>query len=126
MYYFTRDGGWQAGRKFAVDMAGFAVNVRVLHASPQATIPTRLSYLEDGFLKQLRLELVDLEPLASGCTQVSSPLFSRVWLYKSKSVVLRVRLYTGEFRDCPWGKYTDESMHAGKPNCREVSPTTHR
>ncbi|XP_042218464.1 galactosylgalactosylxylosylprotein 3-beta-glucuronosyltransferase S-like [Homarus americanus] len=62
--------GFQAGRKFAVDMAGFAVNLRVLHANPQATIPTRLSYLEDGFLRNLRLELDDLEPLASGCTQV--------------------------------------------------------
>ncbi|XP_071524737.1 galactosylgalactosylxylosylprotein 3-beta-glucuronosyltransferase S-like [Panulirus ornatus] len=61
---------FQAGRKFAVDMAGFAVNVRVLHASPQATIPIRVSYLEDGFLRQLRLELEDLEPLASGCTEV--------------------------------------------------------
>nr|XP_053641699.1 galactosylgalactosylxylosylprotein 3-beta-glucuronosyltransferase S-like [Cherax quadricarinatus] len=61
---------FQAGRKFAVDMAGFAVNLRVIHANPNATIPLRLSYLEDGFLRQLRLELDDLEPLASGCTQV--------------------------------------------------------
>ncbi|XP_042878392.1 galactosylgalactosylxylosylprotein 3-beta-glucuronosyltransferase P-like [Penaeus japonicus] len=61
---------FQAGRKFAVDMAGFAVNLRVLHASPQATIPLRLSYLEDGFLKSLRLELEDLEPLGSECTEV--------------------------------------------------------
>ncbi|XP_066983261.1 galactosylgalactosylxylosylprotein 3-beta-glucuronosyltransferase S-like [Macrobrachium rosenbergii] len=61
---------FQAGRKFAVDMAGFAVNLRVLHANPDATIPLRLSYLEDGFLRQLRIELKDLEPLAWGCTQV--------------------------------------------------------
>lgn len=62
----------QAGRKFAVDMAGFAINLRVVHANPEATIPERVSYLEDGFLKQLRLELDDLEPLASGCTEVRS------------------------------------------------------
>ncbi|KAG7177583.1 Galactosylgalactosylxylosylprotein 3-beta-glucuronosyltransferase S-like 1 [Homarus americanus] len=67
---FSLNHAFQAGRKFAVDMAGFAVNLRVLHANPQATIPTRLSYLEDGFLRNLRLELDDLEPLASGCTQV--------------------------------------------------------
>ncbi|KAK8402976.1 hypothetical protein O3P69_000905 [Scylla paramamosain] len=62
--------GFQAGRKFALDMAGFAVNLRVLHANPQATMPERLTFLEDGFLKQLHLELEDLEPLASGCTEV--------------------------------------------------------
>ncbi|XP_068209508.1 galactosylgalactosylxylosylprotein 3-beta-glucuronosyltransferase P-like [Palaemon carinicauda] len=62
--------GFQGGRKFAVDMAGFAVNLRVLHANPDATIPLRLSYLEDGFLRHLRIELDDLEPLAWGCTQV--------------------------------------------------------
>lgn len=62
--------GFQAGRKFALDMAGFAVNLRVLHANPGATMPHVLSYLEDGFLKQLRVELDDLEPLAWGCTQV--------------------------------------------------------
>lgn len=61
----------QAGRKFAVDMAGFAVNLRLLHANPEATIPSRVSYIEDGFLRQLHLELDDLEPLASGCTEVS-------------------------------------------------------
>lgn len=60
----------QAGRKFAVDMAGFAVNLRVVHANPEATIPARVSYLEDGFLRHLHLELEDLEPLAAGCTEV--------------------------------------------------------
>lgn len=53
-----------------MDMAGFAVNLRVVHANPEATIPTRISYLEDGFLRQLKLELDDLEPLAAGCTEV--------------------------------------------------------
>nr|XP_045606013.1 galactosylgalactosylxylosylprotein 3-beta-glucuronosyltransferase S-like [Procambarus clarkii] len=61
---------FQGGRKFALDMAGFAVNLRLLHANPTATVPHRVSYLEDGFLRRLRLELEDLEPLASGCTEV--------------------------------------------------------
>lgn len=52
-------------------MAGFAVNLRLLHANPQATVPELVSYLEDGFLRQLHLELDQLEPLASGCTEVS-------------------------------------------------------
>ena len=61
----------QMGRKFALDMAGFAVNLRLLHANPQATVPLHVGFLEDGFLRQLHLELDDLEPLASECTEVS-------------------------------------------------------
>lgn len=53
-----------------MDMAGFAVNLQVVHANPKATIPMRVSYLEDGFLRQLHLELDDLEPLAADCTEV--------------------------------------------------------
>ncbi|CAL4063973.1 unnamed protein product [Meganyctiphanes norvegica] len=71
--------GFQWGRKFSVDMAGFAVNLRLLHINPDATIPTRVSYLEDGFLKKLRIDLKDLEPLADGCTQVL------VWHTKTRS-----------------------------------------
>ena len=60
----------QAGRTFAVDMAGFAVNTDVVQAYPEATIPWRISYLEDGFLKSLKLKLRDLEPLANSCKDV--------------------------------------------------------
>ena len=51
-------------------MAGFAVNLWVVLAHPEATIPTRVSYLEDGFLRRLGLEHQDLEPLANECTEV--------------------------------------------------------
>ncbi|XP_076031861.1 galactosylgalactosylxylosylprotein 3-beta-glucuronosyltransferase P-like [Oratosquilla oratoria] len=61
---------FQAGRKFALDMAGFAVNLRLLHSNPKADIPLQVSYLENGFLKALDIELEDLEPVADKCTQV--------------------------------------------------------
>lgn len=63
--------GWVAGRKFPVDMAGFAINVGFLHARPNATMPFRAGYEEDGFLKSLApLEPRDVELLADNCTKV--------------------------------------------------------
>ncbi|XP_018017459.1 galactosylgalactosylxylosylprotein 3-beta-glucuronosyltransferase S [Hyalella azteca] len=61
---------FQALRKFAVDMAGFAVNLEFLYRKPNATIPLLVSYLEDGFLRALGTSLDDLEPLAHDCTEV--------------------------------------------------------
>ncbi len=61
---------FQAGRTFAVDMAGFAVNTDRVKASPNVTIPWRVSYLEDGFLRSLGLTKADLEPLANDCKEV--------------------------------------------------------
>ena len=51
-------------------MAGFAVNTDLLIANPEATMPWRVSYLEDGFIRALGMNLEDLEPLALGCTKV--------------------------------------------------------
>ncbi|KMQ95166.1 galactosylgalactosylxylosylprotein 3-beta-glucuronosyltransferase p [Lasius niger] len=63
--------GWVAGRKFPVDMAGFAVNVRFLHQRPNATMPFRAGYEEDGFLKSLApFEPRDAQLLADNCTKV--------------------------------------------------------
>ncbi|XP_076755320.1 glucuronyltransferase P [Xylocopa sonorina] len=63
--------GWIAGRKFPVDMAGFAVNVKFLHERPNATMPFKAGYEEDGFLKSLApLEPKDIEFLADNCTRV--------------------------------------------------------
>lgn len=52
-------------------MAGFAVNTDLLIAYPEATMPWRISYLEDGFIKALGVKWEDLEPLALGCTKVN-------------------------------------------------------
>nr|XP_034175899.1 galactosylgalactosylxylosylprotein 3-beta-glucuronosyltransferase P-like isoform X2 [Osmia lignaria] len=63
--------GWIAGRKFPVDMAGFAVSVKFLHQRPNATMPFKAGYEEDGFLKSLApFEPKDIEFLADNCTKV--------------------------------------------------------
>lgn len=63
--------GWVAGRKFPVDMAGFAVSVKFLHQRPNATMPFRAGYEEDGFLKSLApFEPRDAQLLADNCTKV--------------------------------------------------------
>lgn len=63
--------GWIAGRKFPVDMAGFAVSVVFLHRRPNATMPYKPGYEEDGFLKSLRpFEPKEIELLADKCTKI--------------------------------------------------------
>ena len=65
----------QAGRRFPMDMAGFAVNIEVLLKHPNADIPERVSYIEDGFLRSLGAEVDKLEPLANNCTEVCNLFF---------------------------------------------------
>ncbi|XP_043671437.1 galactosylgalactosylxylosylprotein 3-beta-glucuronosyltransferase P-like [Vespula pensylvanica] len=84
--------GWVAGRKFPVDMAGFAVNVKFLLQRPNATMPFRAGYEEDGFLKSLApLEPRDVQLLADNCTRVLA------WHTQTKknepSVPLNMKLY---------------------------------
>ncbi|KAK7079124.1 hypothetical protein SK128_014247 [Halocaridina rubra] len=62
--------GWIAKRKFPVDMAGFAVNVQYLLHRPQATMPFKVGYEEDGFMKSLGIKASDIEPLAFNCTKI--------------------------------------------------------
>ena len=81
-----------------MDMAGFAVSVRLLRARPEATFPAKVScrvritiqdfaltaleslsfvqvsYLEEGFVRSLGVERGDLQPLAHQCTKVSNIL----------------------------------------------------
>lgn len=64
--------GWIGGRKFAVDMAGFAISVQFLLSRPQASMPYKPGFEEDGFLKSLApFEPFEAELLASNCTKVS-------------------------------------------------------
>uniref|UniRef100_A0A1L8E218 Galactosylgalactosylxylosylprotein 3-beta-glucuronosyltransferase n=1 Tax=Nyssomyia neivai TaxID=330878 RepID=A0A1L8E218_9DIPT len=63
--------GWIGGRKYAVDMAGFAVSVQFLISRPKAEMPFKPGYEEDGFLKSLNpLDNSEIELLASGCTEI--------------------------------------------------------
>ncbi|XP_073837464.1 glucuronyltransferase P isoform X2 [Musca autumnalis] len=63
--------GWLGGRKYPVDMAGFAVSVRFLHERPKAKMPFKAGYEEDGFLKSLApLDNAEIELLANNCTEI--------------------------------------------------------
>lgn len=67
--------GWIAGRKFPVDMAGFAVSVNFLLQRPKASMPFKPGFEEDGFLKSLApFEPQNIELLASNCTKVISTM----------------------------------------------------
>ncbi|KAG7313650.1 hypothetical protein JYU34_000809 [Plutella xylostella] len=59
---------WPGARRFAVDMAGFAVNLQ--HLAPAAAMPYKAGFEEDGFLKSNGFTLEDVEPLADNCTRV--------------------------------------------------------
>ncbi|XP_071438860.1 galactosylgalactosylxylosylprotein 3-beta-glucuronosyltransferase S-like isoform X2 [Hetaerina americana] len=61
---------WTAKRKFAVDMAGFAVSVNYLMHKPNATMPYKAGYEEDLFLRSLEITYDEIEPKAKLCSQV--------------------------------------------------------
>ncbi|XP_028676861.1 galactosylgalactosylxylosylprotein 3-beta-glucuronosyltransferase 2 [Erpetoichthys calabaricus] len=64
--------GWRADRPFAIDMAGFAVNLQVILTNPKAMFKRRGSQpgmQESDFLKQIT-KVQDLEPKAHNCTKV--------------------------------------------------------
>lgn len=68
---------WKPHRPFAMDMAGFAVNLRLIlqHPNAQFTNAVQRGYQESTLLTGLGVMLADLEPKASGCTRVCALLF---------------------------------------------------
>lgn len=63
--------GWIGGRKYPVDMAGFAVSVKFLQERPKAKMPFKPGYEEDGFLRSLApLDNNEIELLANECREV--------------------------------------------------------
>ncbi|XP_063062427.1 galactosylgalactosylxylosylprotein 3-beta-glucuronosyltransferase 2-like [Engraulis encrasicolus] len=73
------------GRKFNVDMAGFAVNLHLLLAKPKARFilkGARGGHQETDFLSLLT-KVEDLEPLANNCTKVL------VWHTRTEKPYLR-------------------------------------
>ncbi|CAH1731333.1 galactosylgalactosylxylosylprotein 3-beta-glucuronosyltransferase P-like [Aphis gossypii] len=63
--------GWIAGRKFPVDMAGFAVSVKFLLERPDAKMPYKPGFEEDGFLRTLApFEPHQIELKADNCTKI--------------------------------------------------------
>jgi len=61
---------WLYKNKWAVDLAGFAVNLNYLSKYPLATFPYKSGVDVDNFLKQINLDLKMIEPKASKCTEV--------------------------------------------------------
>ncbi|CAK1554765.1 unnamed protein product [Leptosia nina] len=59
---------WPGSRLFAVDMAGFAVNIEFL--KPSANMPYIAGHEEDRFLVSLGLKMEDIEPLAANCSKI--------------------------------------------------------
>ncbi|SPP77042.1 galactosylgalactosylxylosylprotein 3-beta-glucuronosyltransferase P isoform X1 [Drosophila guanche] len=63
--------GWIGGRKYPVDMAGFAVNVKFLRQRPHAQMPFKPGYEEDGFLRSLApLANDEIDLLADECRDI--------------------------------------------------------
>ena len=65
-------------------MAGFAVNIKLLHKYPNATIIYKAGYEEDNFLKDLVADYNEIEPKAQNCTQVIQ-LLQHIFLLKAKN-----------------------------------------
>ena len=61
-------------RKFAVDMAGFAADLQFFLNNPKATMPYKVGYEEDFFIRSLGVKISDLEPKANNCTEVINVL----------------------------------------------------
>lgn len=67
--------GWRPNRPFPIDMAGFAVSLRLVLTNKEALFDgdAQMGFLESSFLQHL-VTMDDLEPKADLCTKVS-PLF---------------------------------------------------
>lgn len=61
---------WIAQRMWPVDMAGFAISLDYIEKNPNATMPYKAGFEEDGFLKSIGLKIDDIEPKAKNCTEI--------------------------------------------------------
>lgn len=63
--------GWKANRPFAIDMAGFAINLDLILTHPDASFSYKMEkgYQESEFLSYFTTKEA-LEPLADNCTKV--------------------------------------------------------
>ena len=60
---------WFAGRKFPVDMAGFAVNIELLKKY-RPKMPYLAGFEETLFLENMNVTFEDIEPRANYCTEI--------------------------------------------------------
>lgn len=90
---------WVAGRRWPVDMAGFAVNLEYMAQYPYVNMPYKPGYEEDSFLRSIGLRMDQIEPRGNNCTEIL------VWHTQTKSKkVGAVRLES---------KYLDDRSNLG-------------
>ena len=72
---------WKPSRPFPLDMAGFAINAKLIVDNPEADIDpaAERGYLESSILERL-VNRKDLEPLANNCKQVQIETCA-AWLF---------------------------------------------
>lgn len=61
---------YKGGRRYLLDMAGFAVSLELLFANKDAAMAFKLGKQEDEFLRSFNVSIEQMEPLCSNCTQV--------------------------------------------------------
>lgn len=66
------NSAWRPERPFPVDMAGFAINLKLLHNHPNAAFSWDVSrgFQESAILSQVTT-VEQLEPMADNCSKVS-------------------------------------------------------
>ena len=71
---------YKPNRPFAIDMAGFAVNLNLFFEHPNAWFKYNVEegYQESTILQGLGVQLSDLEPKADGCTKVRLGMYVHV------------------------------------------------
>ncbi|XP_039484526.1 galactosylgalactosylxylosylprotein 3-beta-glucuronosyltransferase S isoform X1 [Drosophila santomea] len=90
---------WVAGRRWPVDMAGFAVSLEYMSQYPYVNMPYKPGYEEDLFLRSIGLQMNLIEPRGNNCTEIL------VWHTQTKSKKLgMVRLES---------KYLDDRSNLG-------------
>ncbi|XP_017055875.2 galactosylgalactosylxylosylprotein 3-beta-glucuronosyltransferase S isoform X2 [Drosophila ficusphila] len=90
---------WVAGRRWPVDMAGFAVNLEYMAQYPYVNMPYKPGYEEDLFLRSIGLKMDMIEPRGNNCTDIL------VWHTQTKSKKLgMIRLES---------KYLDDRSNLG-------------
>nr|CAD2176430.1 unnamed protein product [Meloidogyne enterolobii] len=63
---------WKPERPFPMDMAGFAINISLIHEHSTSLFSYKSprGFMESHFLQSLDIKREDLEPLAMHCTKV--------------------------------------------------------
>ncbi|XP_041448385.1 galactosylgalactosylxylosylprotein 3-beta-glucuronosyltransferase S isoform X2 [Drosophila obscura] len=84
---------WLAGRRWPVDMAGFAVNLEYMAQFPYVNMPYKPGFEEDRFLRSIGLRLDHIEPRGNNCTEIL------VWHTQTKNKKAAVVRLESEYLD---------------------------